>query len=270
MTLQRLLLEGWDWKPSVVLGCLALLVAYGAATRFRPRGRAALFGIGVLLLLIDLVSPIDMLGHHYLFSVHMVQHLLLIFAVPPLLLLGLTARLMERVLAVPILARAERALGSPWVAWAPAIVILWLWHVPALYDAALESLPLHIIEHLTFLISFTIFWWPVLAVPGPLRQPPWVVIVYCFAASVACAALGILITLSPPGRYAAYTHPADPNGLLPLIREQWGLSAAADQQLGGVLMWVPGSFVFLTAIIGALIRWYGSPEPNLDTVQTES
>ena len=254
MTLQRVLLEGWDWKPSVVLGCLALLVAYGLATHFRPRGRAALFTIGVLLLLIDLVSPIDMLGEIYLFSVHMVQHLLLIFAVPPLLLLGLPAQLMERVLAVPVLARAERALGRPWVAWTPAIVILWLWHVPALYDAALESLPLHILEHLTFLISFTIFWWPVLSPLKEHRLSPMSMILYLAPAGMANTLLGIVLAFTTLGVYPAYLHPADTLGILSTLRD-WGLTPEVDQRIAGLLMWFPGGIVYVATALTIVLRW---------------
>ena len=83
---------------------------------------------------------------------------------------------------------------------------------------------------------------------------------YLFGAAVASSLLGILLTFAAPGLYPAYLHPADARGLLPLIREGWGLSAAADQQLGGLIMWVPGGLVYLAAIIATFARWQGEPD----------
>ncbi len=104
MTAWQLFLSTWSWDPSVLVGCAALMTAYLAAVRFRPTRRAIYFAAGVVWLLLALVSPLDALGDAYLFSAHMLQHLLLLLVVPPLLLLGIPAELAERALARPGLA----------------------------------------------------------------------------------------------------------------------------------------------------------------------
>lgn len=261
MTTWQLLASGWDWEPTVVVGCLALLAAYIAVAR-PLSARAALFVAGDAILLLALVSPIDTLGDTYLFSAHMLQHLLLVLAVPPLLLLGIPPRLFERLLLWEPARRVERVLGRPLLAWTLGTGTLWLWHAPPLYDAALRSEGVHIVQHLTFLVTATIFWWPVVA-PAPLRRLASLAAVpYLIASSLASSVLGVILTFAPPGLYAPYLHPADPLGILRLIRQGWGFSARADQQLGGLLMWTLTSPVYLTALAAALARWYMEPDTD--------
>jgi putative membrane protein len=251
----KLVLTGWDWEPSVVVGCAALAIAY-LVTTSRTR-RTLWFLAGVLLLLLDLVSPIDALADGYLFSAHIVQHFLLALIIPPLLLLGLPSDLEMRLpAALPTFA-----------AWLLGVGTMLLWHIPAFFNAALASDALHIFQHLTFLASGVIFWWPVLCPIEENRLPAIVAVPYLFSACTACSLLGAAITFSSPGLYPAYLHPDDRLGILPLIRDGWGLDAKSDQQLGGLLMWVPGCFVYLSAILATVSRWYRTPE---DTVKVEA
>lgn len=214
--------------------------------------RAGFFIVGDLTLLLALCSPIDTLGDTYLFSAHMLQHMLLILAVPPLLIAGLSNEL------VPAFAR--RAKVSPLLAWTLGIGAMWIWHWPPLYNAALASEPVHIIEHLLFLITSTLFWLPILSPVDQQRLEPPAAMVYLFAACIAHTILAILITFAPVGLYPAYIHPSDDLRMLPLIRDQWGLNPASDQQVGGLLMWVPACLVYLSFILGALARWYREAE----------
>ena len=260
MTVWGVLAATWSWEPSVVVGCAVLAGAYlGLAGRAAP-GRAAWFLAGVAALLLALDSPLDGLGDRYLFSAHMLQHMLLVLLVPPLLLLGIPPDWARAALRVPALRRAERCLGHPGVAWLLGIGTMCAWHVPALYNAALAHGLVHVAQHLSFLVTSTIFWWPVCAPLAEARMPALGAVVYLLAAALASSGLGIILTFSPPGLYPAYLHPADPQGLLPTIRSAWGLSPAADQQLGGLLMWVPGGLVYLCAILGTLVRWYREPD----------
>ncbi len=257
----------WDWDPTIVAGCLGLLVAYGLALRFRLTLQATAWAGGVLVLLLSLVSPIDALGDTYLFSAHMLQHLLLVLVVPPLLLLGVPAALWERLLRWRPADVAERVLGRPGLAWALGVATLWIWHAPPLYNAALASEGVHAFEHLCFLMSATIFWWPIVApVPERRRLGAWAAIGYLVMGALVDDVLGILLTFAPAGLYPAYLHPADVLGILPGIRDGWGLTAAVDQQLGGILMWIPTSAVYLTALIALLTRWFGEPEDDLPAV----
>jgi cytochrome c oxidase assembly factor CtaG len=244
----KLLLTGWDWEPSVVIGCAALAFGYLATMRRRLYLRALWFLGGMLLLLLDLVSPIDALADGYLFSAHIVQHFLLALVIPPLLILGLTAEM-----------RLPAALPTS-AAWLLGVGTMLIWHVPAFFNAALASDALHIFQHLTFLASGVIFWWPVLCPMEKRRLPPIVAVPYLFSACTACSLLGAAIAFGSPGLYPAYLHPDDQLGILPLIRDSWGLDAANDQRLGGLLMWVPGCFVYLSAILGTVSRWYQAAE----------
>jgi putative membrane protein len=266
MTTWQLLFSAWHWHPSVLLGCAALLAGYAAALRFRLPRAAWWYLAGVLVLLLALLSPLHTLGDGYLFSAHMLQHLLLVQGVPPLLLLGIPRIARAQQPQAPYgpwlasFARVEQALGRPLVAWSIAIGTLWAWHVPALYNATLEHEAVHIFEHLCFLATATLFWWPI---AGPLeerRLAPLVAALYLFAAMIASTVLGIILTFAPAGLYPAYLHPRDPLGILPLLRDGWGLSPAADQQLGGLLMWVPGNLVYLSALMAMLARWYAAPD----------
>jgi putative membrane protein len=267
MTTATMLTSLWAWEPSVVAGCAGLAVGYAAALRFRIPGAAVWYAAGVALLLLSLVSPIDVLGDTYLFSAHMLQHLLLLLIIPPLLILGLPQALVERALRRPGLAAAERVLNRPLAAWIMALGTLWVWHLPLLYDAALADERLHVFEHLCFLVTATIFWWPLLHPIPERRMATGAALVYLVAATFASDVLGIIITFAPVGFYPPYTHPAGLRSVLSLIRDDWGISAADDQQIAGVLMWMGGSVPYAAAALAVLARWFG--EPEIDVLPVE-
>ncbi len=275
MTTWTLLTTAWSLQPSVLAGCGGLFAVYSVACMGLARptrgeaaslGRAAAFLAGVLLLLLALISPLDTLGDRYLFSVHMAQHLLLVLIVPPLLLLGLPPWLAARLLSWAPAGAAERVLGQPALAWALGVGTLWLWHAPALYNAALAAENVHVAQHLTFLVAATVFWWPVLAPPGSRRLAALPAMLYLFTAGAANSVLGILLTFAPPGLYPLYLNPPDPLGLLPLLRGGWGWSPTADQQAGGLLMWVAGGPIYLAAILATLVRWFAEPDDERRTL----
>lgn len=260
MTTQQLLLTTWHRHPSVLLGATILAVAYVAALRFRWTPRAWCYGAGVIVLLVALLSPLHTLGEQYLFSAHMLQHLLLLLIVPPLLLLGLPPAAIARIVRLPGVGALEQVLGRPVIAWTIGIGAMWLWHLPVLYNAALAYERLHIVEHLALLISAAIFWWPLFALESYARLHPLAALLYLFAAMIASGVLGMILTFAAPGLYPAYLSPTDAPGILPLLRGIWGLTPPVDQQLGGLLMWVPGSFAYLAAIVALLTRWYSTPD----------
>ena len=250
MSTSELLMTGWDWKPAVWIGCLALAAGHLWIVRARLSARTLCFLGGVLLLLLDLVSPIDLLAEQYLFSAHVVQHFLLALVIPPLLLVTQTV-------LPSAWAPGRRQDRLPYLAWLAGVGTMILWHVPAAFNRALANQSLHIFEHLSLLATGVIFWWPILA----RRLSTLGAVSYLFGACVCCSLLGAALTFSPPGLYPAYLNPPDSNGILPLIRQGWGLDPATDQQLGGLLMWVPGCFVYLGAILATVTRWYGTLEP---------
>lgn len=259
----------WELHPSVVVGCLALVAGYlvflvprhpGLAGSSERTWRSAAFVAGVATMFVALVSPLDPLSDEYLFSAHMVQHILIAFLAPALFVIGLHREPMERLLRNRWIDLVERAVGRPRVAWPLFVVILWVWHLPVLYEATLHSEGIHISEHLLFLVTGTIFWWPVLTTVEERRLEPLPAVIYLFAASLANGLLGIILTFVPAGLYPSYLHPEDSLGLLPLLRGRWGITPAFDQQLGGLFMWVLGSVIFILAIVATLARWYHEPE----------
>lgn len=262
MTTAHLLAVAWSPDPSVFGGCVALLAAYLAWLRRRLTSRALAFVAGVAVLLFALVSPLDRLGELYLFSIHMVQHLLLILVVPPLLLWGLPPDATRRLLRVPVVHRLEAVLGRPLLALPIAIVTLWAWHLPALYDLALRNEGVHALEHLLFVATATVYWWPVLTPVRERRLSPPAAMVYLFVGMASDAGLGTVLTFAPTPLYPFYAHPPDPYGALSLIRDGWGISQLADQQMGGLAMWIPGGIFYIVAILAEFGLWFGEDDED--------
>ncbi len=251
------ILAAWDPDLSVLIGCAALLVAYWAAHR-NDLGRGGWFVAGVGVMLFALVSPLDVIGDEYLFSAHMTQHLLLVLIVPPLLICGITPRFARRLVECPPLGAIERFLGNAVVAWTIGIGMLAVWHAPILFDAALNNEYVHILEHLCFMVSATIFWWPIF---GPLPEyrlsPLWTQL-YLLGGAMANSLIGIWLTFAPAGIYTPYLNPDDSLHLMELLRSGWGITPAVDQEVGGLLMWVGAGFVFISVMAAAIVRWLGA------------
>jgi putative membrane protein len=201
--------------------------------------RALAFGAGLAVLLIALVSPIDRLGEERLFTMHMTQHLLLADLAPILLLLGLSRAFLRP--AVRRLRPVEEALGPlahPATALALYVGLMWLWHVPAMYDLALEHPWAHALEHASFLTAGLAFWWYLIE-PVPPRHRvtgPWA-LAYLASAKVLMGLLGLLLAFSPDVIYDAYES----------APRTWGLSPLEDQNVGGLVMMVEQSIVLVIA-----------------------
>ncbi len=256
MTSWEFLTSAWDWKPSVLIGCIALLIAYTVAVRLHFTRRFLAFLAAIILLLVALASPLDRLADDYLFSAHMAKHMLLVLVIPALLLMGTPSRAMRKIVWRPLI-----RLNVPLFTWTVGIAAMALWHIPALFNAALASQPLHILEHLSLLAAGTIFWWPVLS---PLREerlsPVPSAVAYLFSACLACTVIGILLTFTSPGTYSIPNVVNRDGRVLALVRDGWGISAETDQQMAGLLMWVPGCLIYLSAIMAMFARWYRSKD----------
>ena len=240
----------WFADPAV-LAPLALMV-WVYVRRFRNARREAggrgagplqaiAFAGGMLALLAALVSPIDGLGSDYLFSAHMVQHVLLGDIAPLLLLVSLSRVIMRP--ATRRLMRLERALGplaSPWAAIVIWLGTMYLWHIPAVYDAAAQYPLLHVLEHVSFFAAGVALWWPLIQ-PVPMRnglkgmQP----LAYIALAKGGLAALGLFLAWSSTAHYPWYEE-------TPRI---WGLSPVEDQNVAGVIMMVEQSLTLVIALV---------------------
>ena len=269
MTTVKLLTTMWDFEWSINLGCALLMLIYFWKVRASFWRRAS-FVSGIVVLFLALQSPLDPLGDTYLFSAHMAQHLLLILIVPPLLILGISEPGARAWLRHSCIAKPERILGNPYVAWFAGVSTMTVWHIPLFYNFALAHENVHVLQHLSFLVTATIFWWPVLHPLPERRLNTGLAVAYLFAAAAENSILGIILTFMPVGYYPAYVHPQDAYGASSLIRNGWGISPEIDQQLGGLLMWVPGCSVYFVAILALIARWFGQPEttPEPDCVVT--
>lgn len=239
--------EHWDLHPSVVVGLVVLAGLYvwlGGLTA--PRRRLAAYAASLLVLLVTLNGPLHDLSDEFLFSAHMVQHLVLTLVFPPLFLYGLPADLVRRVIRPPWSVRLGRVLVRPIVAASIFTAVMVLWHLPRFYEAAMRHHGLHIVQHLLFLVAAVIMWWPVLS---PVPELPRVSypgqMLYLFLLGIPMSVVGAFITLADAPLYPFYV-------AAPRV---WGLSPLADQQIGGLIMWVPGGLVFWLAMTVVWFRW---------------
>jgi putative membrane protein len=257
MTTSDLLRSAWSLRPAVLLACAAALAWHGARGGLRSTHRTGALAAAVTVLILALSSPIDKLAAGYLFSAHMLQHLLLVLVVPALALMALP----PVTVAAPTADRVARwLLARPVVTWGSGIGAMWLWHAQTLCNAASQSDTVRGLQSVSLLAMGALFYWPLLAPRGSWRMNALAGMVYLFTACLGCTLLGILITLSPIEVCPAFAHPTDALGVLPLIRNGWRVSAAEDQQIGGLLMWVPACAVYLGGIVAQLARFYGAEE----------
>ncbi len=267
MTNGQLIAEAWDFQPTVIFGSIALFLAYLWGVRFRMNRKTVLFGSGVLLMLLVLIGPLDFLGDEYLFSAHMMEHILLYLAVPPLLLLGLPEDLARSLLSIKIVAKAVRFLCRPILAWLLAVGAMWLWHLPALYNAALKNEGIHAGEHLSILATGTIFFWLVFTPLPQYRLSPVAGTVYLFTAMSANMLLGILLTFAPLGYYPIYMHPSGGDAIVEFIRTVWQLDPQSDLNLGGMFMWIIGGLLYFVSLMAVFSRLYRSTPEERETAE---
>lgn len=271
------LLTQWSFEPSVMLGLLlagglyALGLRYSARRGLLPHHRwwhtAAFFG-GLFVVFVALESPLDSLVTQ-LFWVHMLQHELLTLLAAPLLVLG--APLMPLWRAVPLAARRKalggvfgrtwaarivtaigRALGSPVFAWVLFVGVFTAWHLPSLYDLALEQQPVHVLEHLLFLGTAVLFWAQVIpSRPLHLRLNYLWRAVYIGTSAMASNFLAAVYMFSTAPLYPYY---AD------LHRPAGAISTLVDQHIAGAVMDVPGTILFFIAIVALIALWLREDE----------
>ncbi|MCB9797543.1 MAG: cytochrome c oxidase assembly protein [Alphaproteobacteria bacterium] len=243
--------------PSTVIG-VALMTAFYfwvmGPLRARkgwaeaPDKRAAKFFLAAMFtILISLNGPIHHLSDNYLFSVHMVQHLLLTLVVPYLFILGVPGWFAEGLLGEGLGFKLARFFTRP----APAFLfynsVLIIWHLPRFYNHTMEAHEVHITEHLMFMVSATLCWWPVLGKSKKLASLGEVgKMAYLFLMGIPMKGLGAFITVAPDVLYTWYAH----------VPRVWGVSPLADQRTGGIIMWVPAGLILWFSIAWLFIRMY--------------
>jgi cytochrome c oxidase assembly factor CtaG len=250
MTTYQFFTSAWTWNSFVL--SLGILFSVGYLLVFGRRARPLYFAGALVVFLLALVSPLSALANGYVFSAHMVQHILLVLIVPALLLLSLPRSFS---LGSPL-----TNLTHPLIGWAAGVGAMWLWHAPALCNAAATSSTVSAIQTSSLLLMGSLFWWQVLAPREEQRLSPPAGIVYLFTACTACSVLGIILTFAPVSICPVYQQPVDRLGILSTIRGEWGLTSDRDQQIGGLLMWVPMCAIYAAAILAQMARWHSSPQ----------
>ncbi len=232
---------------------------YGAGSmRYRLAGasavsvrQAASFTLGMFVIYLALNSPIHDLSDRYLFSAHMVQHMLLLWIMPPLVLWGLPDWLLRPAISAPIRLRAAKVLVHPLVCLAVFNGILMVWHLPAVYNGALAHHNLHIFQHICFMGAGILMWWPVLSrLPELPRLPYGGQMLYLFLISLLPAIVGGIISFADSVLYDWYAE----------APRLWGISPAVDQQIGGLIMKTAGLIVFVIALAAVFFAWAGREE----------
>lgn len=251
----------WNWDPSIWIGMTILVGGYLLLvgpwrTRFSwsepaTRAQKTWFLAGAVVLWFALASPLDAIGDEYLFGAHMTQHVLMTLIAAPMLVLGTPGWLLRPLLKYPLIDRLARFLSHPIVAFALFNGVFVVWHFPGLYDSTLDSETIHIIEHLSFIITAVINWWPVFgAVPELEYLKPPAKLLYLFLEGVPSTILGAIIVFAPNILYTPYL-------AAPRI---FGINAWDDQQIAGLIMAMPAGMVYLVALGGVFFSWMKSEE----------
>ena len=264
------LASAWEFDPGVVipLAISGLLYARGTyVQRVAARRQNLYFWCGWGLLAVALVSPLHPLGE-VLFSVHMIQHEVLMLAAAPLFVLS--RPLATFLFALPF--EWRRSLGQfaktnyvrgPWsfltdplTAWGVHAAAIWIWHAPFMFELTLKSELAHTAQHLSFFLSALLFWWALFYAHGRKAYGPGVL--YVFTTAVHTSILGALLTFAPRLWYPAYS----------TTTEAWGLTPLEDQQIGGLIMWVPAALIYLAAGLWLFAGWLRESDAMLERTRS--
>ena len=258
----------WHIHPEVLIGLTLLQIGYLLCIGpLRKRFSFAhdvdptnifLFTLGIIVLFISLLSPLHVLGDKYLFSAHMVQHVLITLVAPPLLIMGIPGWMIKVLISRQWMYAFAKVLLHPIVAIVIFNLAFSIWHLPVLYNISVTNRHFHIFEHILFISTALIMWWPLLSKVKELPRLSYPLqMVYLFVMSLSQIVVFGTITFSPEPLYEWYVN-------APQI---WSHSPLRDQQIGAVIMKVGGGMLFITLMIVAFFRWYNSENNRHDSEQ---
>jgi putative membrane protein len=243
----------WPFDLTVYAGLAVLFFGHAWLARDAPdakRQHTVYFLLGLAALWIALETPIDTISDHFLDSVHMLQHVLLAFVAPPLMLLGLSPSMAARVARLP----GVRAATEPIPAQVLAAAVMIVWHLPPLYDATLYNEGLHVAEHLMFIASGLLLYWPVIEATS--AQSRWQMskgarLVYLLLATLPQDGVALALIFSRVPFYDFYTH-------VPRLID--GFSALIDQTIAGAVLMIFGKVTLAIAALAIFFRWFGAEQ----------
>lgn len=213
------------------------------------RSQSALFVAALVVMFLSLNGWLHDLSDSYLFSAHMVQHLVLALVVAPFFIMGTPGWMLRPALRAPWVAAIAKRIAHPLIAFAFFNTVVAAWHLPVLYNAAMANHNVHIAQHLMFMVASVLMWWPILS---PLPELPRLSyplqMLYLFLVTIPMSIVSIYITYADQMLYPAYAS----------APRLWGLSPMQDQLLGGLIMWIPGGLFFFGVISVIFFRWQGA------------
>jgi putative membrane protein len=261
---------GWSIHWSTVIGIAALATLYlwrakqgdtQADAPETPTGWQKLsFFAGLLVMFCSLNGPIHDLSDFYLFSAHMVQHLLLTLLLPPLLIAGTPGWMLRPALRIRAVRAVAEFVTRPAMCFTIFNLTIIVWHLPLFYNAAMANHDIHIVEHLMFMVTAVLMWWPLMS---PLPELPRLAypgqMLYSFIMTIPMSIVAVYITMADHVLYPAYAS-------APRV---WGLSPLMDQMTGGLIMWIPGGIVFYGVMSVVFFKWAARGEDSRAAAQVD-
>jgi putative membrane protein len=263
----RIALTEFTVHPSTVIGLAGLGALYHWRARQAPHpeeaptaGRRATFYGALVLIFLSLNGWLHDLSDYYLFSAHMVQHLLLTLVAPPLLIMGTPGWMLR-----PALRWRGGGPVARWLTRAPQAflifnVVLTAWHLPPVYGLAMQYHPVHIVQHLCFMTAATLMWWPILSpMPELPRLSYPAQMLYLFLMSIPMSLVAVCIGYSDHALYLAYAS----------APRLWGIGPLQDQLIGALIMWIPGGFFFFAITSVVFFKWQKEGEDSRAAAQVD-
>lgn len=263
----RIAVNEFTVHVSTVIGLVGLGALYLWRARHAPAdvagrspttGQRAMFFTALAIIFLSLNGWLHDLSDSFLFSAHMVQHLVLTLVAPPLLVMGTPGWMLRPALRWPGVSPVARFVTKAPVAFVIFNLIIIVWHLPPMYEFALEHHPIHIVQHLCFMVAATLMWWPVLSpMPELPRLSYPLQMLYLFLMTIPMSIVAVCIAYSDHALYPFYA-------AAPRI---WGITPMQDQTIGALIMWIPGGLFFFTVISVIFFRWQQADGDSADVAQ---
>jgi putative membrane protein len=253
----KLLLTYWSLDFTSIVLLLMIMAFITAAEGFSNR---KIIISALIILIICLFSPLHILSAHYLFSAHMIVHVLLLLCMGPLLVMSLPqgSKTFQRLF--------NFLKHYPVCGWMAGVGVMWFWHIPVLFNSAMSSMHqsrfdfIYVAETLSLIFAGILFSAPVIHPNKNNRIDALTGVVYLFTACIGCSLLGLLITFAPVGTYHHFLSMHDVYGLNNIILNDWRVTQSTDQQAAGLIMWVPCCLVYVTGAMYLLMHWFKQKE----------
>jgi putative membrane protein len=255
----------WEINWQALLGLALLCILYyiyhsdGNYRWLKP------FVAAMALLIICFFSPLQILSKEYLFSAHMVVHVLLLLVIGPLLVLSLYKEESNNAFINNI---SRRLFERPVIGWLVGVGIMWFWHIPHVFNYCMNAahassdtaVMLHTLESGSLLVAGMLFSWNIISPVKRYRLSALNGVAYLFTACIGCSLLGLLITFAPAGTYRHFLSGTDVYHLNDVILTQWQINQTMDQQIAGLIMWVPCCLLYVVYALYLLVNWFNEKD----------